>query len=362
MPVTIRTSAPGSRAKTSGPPGPAVLTTHRAARELALGRSAFEAGVSLGHIRTLPAPDGSGARVARTEIERLRAEPDFPRGLRLRTETAGTRDGAALLGIAPGRFGRLARLGLLSPATFRVNRYRTVVWLYPTEELRVFGARSEHAALLAGRMPTALRDQLITGLDLRPRNWRTRHLCSLTDAAHGPWERAAAVASLLDPVEVARAVPDRRDRTHLERCRPPRPDHGAPGSPAAQLAEILMTARESDEVALLVAELRHAVAAARIHDPVPDPDPATVAAAGPEAEPIPGPPLPGPPRPQPGRTRPRRLIARLRLPHRQRPDATPVLASGPGAPPGRRHPGAEPYSARNSPSCTTDTSSRPSTS
>lgn len=344
MPVTIRTSAPGSRATTSAPPGPALLTTTRAARELALGRSAFEAGVSLGHIRTVPAGDRSGARVARAEIERLRAEPDFPGGLRRRTETAGTRDGAALLGIAPGRFGRLARLGLLSPATFRVNRYRTVVWFYPTEELRRFGAHSEHAVLLTGRMPTGLRDQLNAGLDLRPRNWRTRHLCSLTDTAHGPWERAAAVASLLDPVEVARAVPDRRDRTTLDRCRPPRPDHGAPGSPAAQLAAILMTARESDEVTLLVAELRHAVAAARVHDPVPRPEHAAVPASRPEPEPIPGPPLPGPPRPQPGRTRPRRLIARLRRPHRDRPDTAPApaLARRPGAPPGGRTPEPSP--------------------
>jgi hypothetical protein len=359
MSDTTRTSTAAPGTASAAPPGTFVHPANRAARELALGRGAFEAGVSLGHIRTVPAPDGGGRGVTRAEIERLRAEPDFPTGLRHRTETTGTRDGAALMGIAPGRFTRLARLGLLSPVAFRVNRYRTVVWFYPTEELRGFAADVGHTVLLAGRTPGVLRDQLATGIDLRPRNWRARQLSSLLDAAESPFERAAAVASLLDPVQTARAVPDAGECARLARHRPAHPGHGSPGSPAAQVAEVLMTAREPDEVGLLLAELRQAMAEAHLHDPAPESHREPVADH--HRGPAPAlPPMLRPPtlRPAAGRTGPRRLLARLRRPHRGRP----VTVGVPGRAAGTTAPAALLHSARNSPSWTTETSSRPSTS
>lgn len=249
------------------------VTTARAARELCLKRSEFDLAVRLGRIRTARDDCGGGRRVARAEIERLRAGPGFPETLRRSVRAVGTTEGAALMEVPKTRFTRLARLGLLVPVSFRLNRYRAVVWLYPAEELGLFRADGRNAQLLTGRTPESLRSRLDAGLDLRPRNWRARHLGHLLRQADDPWARAGAVASLLDPLHVSQVVEDLCDRSHLGRFRERPPAHGAPGSPAAHLARDLMTARDPDEIAWLQADLARLTQEARDHRPAPRPAP-----------------------------------------------------------------------------------------
>ncbi|MDV9177933.1 DUF6397 family protein, partial [Streptomyces sp. W16] len=226
-------------------------TPSRAARELGLKRGEFDLAVHLGRIRTVPDEGGGGRRVAHTEIDRLRSAEGFPESLVESVRTVGTTDGAALMEVTAARFTRLARLGLVVPVRFYLNRYRAVVWLYLAEELRQFATDKNHTSLLNGRTPEGLRDQLQEGLDLRPRNWRGRHLGFLLREADGPWEHAGALSALLDPVQVAEIVQDPYERAHLNRFRPDPPAHGAPGSPAAHLAERIMTADDPDEISWL---------------------------------------------------------------------------------------------------------------
>ncbi|MFE0822335.1 DUF6397 family protein [Streptomyces sp. NPDC058794] len=250
------------------------LAPGHAARELCLKRSEFDLAVNLGRIRTVPGAcddAGNGRRVAREEIERVRATEGFPQTLRDRVRTVGTTEGAALMTVTRARFTRLARLGLLVPVRFYVNRYRAVVWLYLADELRRFAEDAHNAALLKGRTPEGLRDQLTEGLDLRPRNWRGRYLGFLLRQAGDPWARAAAVASLLDPVEVSQAVRDSYERSQLNRLRREPPAHGSPGSPAATLAEEIMTAADPDDIDWLRTNLAGEMEAARRHLPAPRP-------------------------------------------------------------------------------------------
>ncbi|MBC9728169.1 DUF6397 family protein [Streptomyces sp. TRM68367] len=242
----------------------------RAARELGLKRGEFDLAVHLGRIRTLP-DEGGGRRVARAEIDRLRARDGFPEALRESVSAVGTTRGAALMEVSTERFTRLARLGLVVPVRFYLNRYRTVVWLYLAYELRQFAAREENAPLLTGRSPKRLRDQLAGGLDLRPRNWRGRHLGFLLRQAEGPWQRAGALAAFLAPVQIAELVPDPYERSHLNRFRTGPPTRGAPGSPAARTAEKIMTADHPDEIGWLRADLAQALEEARTHRPAPRP-------------------------------------------------------------------------------------------
>ncbi|MGY6019075.1 DUF6397 family protein [Streptomyces spinosirectus] len=270
-------------------------TPTRAARELGLKRGECDLAVNLGHIRTVPDEGGGGPRVAGTEIDRLRAEENFPETLKKRVEAVGTREGADLLKVSHGRFTRLARLGVVVPVRFYLNRYRAVVWLYLAEELRQFAADETNAPLLARRTPADLRERLETGLDLRPRTWRGRHLGFLRrQAGDHPWAYAAAVASLLDAAQVAEIVQDPYERTHLNRFRPRPSAHGAPGSPAAQLAESLAMAQDADEISWLRADLAQAVSEARTLQPAPRPDP-----SGARPTPTPSCSAPAPPRTTP---------------------------------------------------------------
>ncbi len=252
------------------PPGLS-CTPSRAARELGLKRGEFDLAVHLGRIRTTPDEGGGGRRVARDEIDRLRSTDGFPEALLESVRTVGTTDGAALMEVSSARFTRFARLGLVVPVTFYLNRYRAVVWLYLAEELRQFAADKNHTSLLNGRTPEGLRDQLQAGLDLRARNWRGRHLGFLLRQADDPGERAGALAALLDPVQVAEIVQDPYERAHLNRFRPGPPAHGAPGSPAAHLAERIMTADDPDEISWLRADLTQVLEEARRHRPAPRP-------------------------------------------------------------------------------------------
>ncbi|OSP42130.1 hypothetical protein B7767_17185 [Streptomyces sp. 13-12-16] len=251
----------------------ALVGPGRAARELGLKSTEFDLAVQLGRIRTTPDDGGGGRRVDRAEIERLRAGPRFPEALRRSVQAVGTTEGAALIGVTKTRFTRLARLGLLVPVRFYLNRYRAVVWLYLAEELRLFAADDRNMPLLTGRTPESLRSQLDAGTDLRPRNWRARQLGFMLRRADDPWARAGAVASLLGPPHVSKAVPDPYDRSHLNGFRRPPPSHGAPGSPAADLAEELMTAQDPDEIAWLQADLVRLTEEARAHRPAPRPAP-----------------------------------------------------------------------------------------
>ncbi|MDH6218014.1 hypothetical protein M2283_005346 [Streptomyces pseudovenezuelae] len=146
------------------------FTPSRAARELELRRGEFDLAVHLGCVRTVPDEGGGGRGVTRTEIDRLRTEEGYPEALRQRVETVGTKQGAGLLEVTPTRFTRLARLGVVVPVNFYLNRYRAVVWLYLAEELRQFAIDGDNTGLVSGRTPSGLREQLEAGLDLRARN------------------------------------------------------------------------------------------------------------------------------------------------------------------------------------------------
>lgn len=295
------------------------LTIGRAARELDLKRSEFDLAVHLGRIRTVPDEGGGGRRVPAAELDRLRGQEGFPDTLTAAIRAVGTTEGADLMNIAPTRFTRLARLGLLVPVRFYLNRYRAVVWQYLAAELQEFAAGAENAPLLHGRtLPPVLLTQLKDGVDVRARNWRGRHLGFLLRQADTPWERAGAVAALLDPVQIAEVVPDPYERAHLRRFRPGPPVHGAPGSPTVLLAERLMTASDADEIGWLRADLAQAMEEARILSPAPRPAPAPTPAPAPRPAPAPtpapAPPATAPRRPTPPASEtpgPRGLLGRL---------------------------------------------------
>ncbi|KAB2971435.1 hypothetical protein F8R89_04870 [Streptomyces sp. SS1-1] len=278
------------------------FTPSRAARDLGLRRSDLDLAVHLGLIRTVPDEGGGGRRVTRSELDRVRSAEGFPDALLARVEVVGTAEAARLLDVPAGRFTRLARLGLVVPAKWYLNRYRAVVWLYLAQELSRFAADEEDCPLLrARRMPEGPRALLDAGVDLRPRNWRGRHRGFLLRQCDGPWERAGAFAAFLDPVEIAEAVPDPYERSHLNRFRPGPPVAGTPGSPAARIAERIMTAEDADEVALLRTELTTLVQEARETRPAPRPTPRRATA----------PPRPLAP-PSGGPKAPRGLLGRLR--------------------------------------------------
>ncbi|MER5427968.1 DUF6397 family protein [Streptomyces sp. NPDC002588] len=282
----------------------ASCSASRAARELGLKRSEFDLAVHLGRIRTVPDEGGGGRRVARAEIERLLGVSGPPDELRESVRAVGTVEGAALMGVPAPRFTRLARSGLLVPVKFYLNRYRAVVWLYLADELRQFAADENHARLLTGRAPAPMRAQLAAGLDLRPRNWRGRHLGFLLRQAGDPWQRAGALAAFLDPTHLAEIVEDPYERSHLNRFRPGPPAHGAPGSPAAHLVEKITTADDPDEIDWLRSDLARTLDEARVHQPAPRP--ATPAHPSHPPRPTRAPETPG--RPQ---RSPRGLLSRL---------------------------------------------------
>ncbi|WP_406443828.1 DUF6397 family protein [Streptomyces sp. NBC_00631] len=261
------------------PSRPLTCAPTRAARELGLRRGEFDLAVHLGRIRTVPDEGGGGdRRVPRAEIDRLQGRAE---SLRESVQVVGTTDGAALMGISAGRFTRVAKLGLVTPVKWYPNRYRAVVWLYLTEELRRFAADEKNTRLLTGRTPAELTDRLRAGADQRARNWRGRHCGFLLRQADGPWERAGVVAGFLDPGEIDDVLTDPHERAHVTALRPGPPAHGVPGSPAAQLAEELMTAADPDEIEWFRHDLAREVAQARTHRPAARP-------AAPSRHPAPG--------------------------------------------------------------------------
>lgn len=265
----------------------ATVAAGRAAQELGLRRSEFELAVHLGLIVVTAGPGGGRPRVREREIARLREDPGFPDGLAERVRTVGTAEGAALLGIAPARFTRLARAGCFSPVTFYLNRYRAVVWLYLADELASFAVREPE--LLAGRTPLGLRTMLEAGGDRRARNWRTQRIERLLKRTEDPWARAAVEASTLDAAHLAEVVEDPYERAYLVRVRP-EPVFGRPGSVAARetMGE-LMLADGPDEILWRRINLTLSLDRARDDRPAPRPgdDPeARMAAAVPLSTPF----------------------------------------------------------------------------
>ncbi|MFC8225316.1 DUF6397 family protein [Streptomyces sp. NPDC057287] len=235
-----------TRRPAAGAAEPECVSAGRAAQELTLKRGEFDLAVHLGLIGAEPATGGARPRFRRQEIDRLRARPGFPESLRDQVRTAGTAEGAALLGISPVRFTGLARIGCVSPVAFYLNRYRAVVWLYLRDELLAFAAREPD--LVAAKSPAGMRTMLEAGTDWRARNWRSRRIDRLLNRAADPWARAALQASALDPVQLAEVVEDPYERAYLARVLP---DHafGRPGSPAGREAVVkLMLADDPDEI------------------------------------------------------------------------------------------------------------------
>ncbi|MER5810795.1 DUF6397 family protein [Streptomyces sp. NPDC002033] len=234
----------------------------RAAGELGLRRGEFARAVQLGLVRAGPRAPSGAARFARAELERVRAREGFPQALREQVETvAGADAGAGVLGIGPSRFTRLARCGHLIPVGYRVNRYRAVVWIYLTAELREFAAKEP--GTLTGAAPPQDRELVLAGADLRPRRWRGRHVGLLLRRTADPWERAAVLASVLPGSEVRLAVPDPAERIVLAALAPP-PPYGHPQAPAAAaVADRLLLAEPPDEVHWYRTSLDFALTGAR---------------------------------------------------------------------------------------------------
>ncbi|WP_415958502.1 DUF6397 family protein [Streptomyces sp. 021-4] len=262
--------SPGtSTATTATADTSATVAVGRAVQELGLRRSEFELAVHLGLIAVTAGPGGGRPRVHEREIARLREDPGFPDGLAERVRTVGTAEGAALLGIAPARFTRLARAGCVSPVTFYLNRYRAVVWLYLADELASFAVREPE--LLAGRTPLGMRTMLEAGSDRRARNWRSQRIDRLLKRTTDPWARAAVEASALDSAHLAEVVEDPYERAYLARVRP-EPVFGRPGSVAARetMGE-LMLADDPDEILWRRINLTLGLDLAREERPAPHP-------------------------------------------------------------------------------------------
>ncbi|MEW2630744.1 DUF6397 family protein [Streptomyces sp. NPDC048389] len=243
----------------------------RAAQELGLRRGEFDLAVQLGQVPALPDRYGGPPRFDRREIERLRGRQGFPETLRHRLRTVGTADGAALVSISQGRFLGLARTGHLTPVRFYVNRYHAVVWRYLAEEVR--GLARDHPALLTGAMPPRVRAALAAGEDRRPRNWRGRRLGQLLRLGTGPWQQAAAIAAVLDPVTIAEVVPDPYERSFLRVLRPEFASARPKSRAGQEIVERLLRADAPDEILWQRTSLADALRQAREDSPAPRPTP-----------------------------------------------------------------------------------------
>lgn len=252
------------------------VTAVRAAQELGLDRSEFGLAVQLGRIRTVADRGGGRRRVTCEEMDRLRELELCATPLKVRLRTAGTSEGAALLGIAAFRFTALARAGYLSPAKVRLHRYRAVVWLYLAEELTDFKARCPE--LLTGTYPRPMRAALDAGADRRPRNWRGRRLGQLLNRTDDPWEQAAIFSSLLAPEDLAAVVEDPHETAHLAGLRSGLVMAEPTGPASGEVARRLFVAQDRDETEWIRACLTLSLDEARTHRPLPGPDDAAAPA------------------------------------------------------------------------------------
>ncbi|MGW9171195.1 DUF6397 family protein [Streptomyces decoyicus] len=254
--------------------GQQTLTMGRAARELELRTGEFELAVQLGEVRTAPAgsddrPAGTGSlgrrRVPAEEITRLQAEPGFPDALRERIRAVSTTEAAALMGIGPGRAGRLTRAGCFSPVRFYVNRFGAVVWLYLAAEVADFADREPD--LMRGNTPAAMRVMLDSGQDWRARQWRSRRVAQLMGQTDDPWEAAAVIAAVLPPEELASVAEEPLERSLLRRFRPTLASVITVTPAARESYERVLTADEFDEVLWYRVHLSRCLERARREDP-----------------------------------------------------------------------------------------------
>ncbi|MEU9485189.1 DUF6397 family protein [Streptomyces decoyicus] len=250
------------------------LTMGRAARELELRTGEFELAAQLGEVRTVPAgtddrPAGTGSlgrrRVPAEEITRLQAEPGFPDALRERIRAVSTTEAAALMGIGPGRAGRLTRAGCFSPVRFYVNRFGAVVWLYLAAEAADFADREPD--LMRGNTPAAMRVMLDSGQDWRGRQWRSRRVAQLMGQTDDPWEAAAVIAAVLPPEELASVAEEPLERSLLRRLRPTLASVITVTPAARESYERVLTADEFDEVLWYRVHLSRCLERARREDP-----------------------------------------------------------------------------------------------
>ncbi|MET7795088.1 DUF6397 family protein [Streptomyces decoyicus] len=254
--------------------GQQTLTMGRAARELELRTGEFELATQLGEVRTVPAgtddqPAGTGSlgrrRVPAEEITRLQAEPGFPDALRERIRAVSTTEAAALMGIGPGRAGRLTRAGCFSPVRFYVNRFGAVVWLYLAAEVADFADREPD--LMRGNTPAAMRVMLDSGQDWRARQWRSRRVAQLMGQTDDPWEAAAVIAAVLPPEELASVAEEPLERSLLRRLRPTLASVITVTPAARESYERVLTADEFDEVLWYRVHLSRCLERARREDP-----------------------------------------------------------------------------------------------
>ncbi|MGW2598373.1 DUF6397 family protein [Streptomyces klenkii] len=251
----------------------ATVACGTAARELGLRPREFALAVQLGHVRTVTVAFGGRprvARVAREEIERLRSGAGFPESLRNRLWAVGTAEAAQLMGVSPARFARLARAGCFAPVRFYVNRYRAVVWHYLAADLVEFA--DANPGLLADRTDPALRMELEERDDQRARSWRARRLGQLTVLTADPWERAAAVAAVLAPDQLADIVPDPYERAYLNLLRPDLAGIRTDSAAAREAIERVTIAVDADEIGRHRERLARALATARAARPAPKPE------------------------------------------------------------------------------------------
>ncbi len=236
------------------PPGGALVAATLARAELGLDHWDFELAVRLGQVRavTVPAPASGGSgppgrrMVARAELDRLKAEPGFPEGLRARLRLVGAVTGAELLGISRDRFVRLSKADCFRPARWYVNRYHAVVWLYLADEVTDFAA--EHPDWMTGRLPEEVRERLDDGLDLRGRGWRARTVGQLVARAPDAWHEAAVWLALLGPDEAADLLPADPERSRLLEARPSLLSGRPVGRAAAEPADVPLTADDPEEI------------------------------------------------------------------------------------------------------------------
>ncbi|MFJ1586705.1 DUF6397 family protein [Streptomyces sp. NPDC088197] len=251
-----------------GRAAPETLTLNRAREELGLDFTLFELALQLGEIRTVSRGSGQW-RVPVDEVTRLRDAEGHPQALLDRLRLVTSTEGAAMIGISRDRLVRLARLGLIRPVRWYVNRYRALVWVYLGHELREFAAGSP--AMLKGRLPAGLRDALDAGQDQRALGWRSRRVAQLVRDCHDAWDEAAVWAALLGPEVTDDAVPDPFDRARLRGIRVALPP-GRPGPLASpELTRSLTTADHPDEIALALVALADALGRARTEQPAPHP-------------------------------------------------------------------------------------------
>ncbi|MFJ9407615.1 DUF6397 family protein [Streptomyces sp. NPDC101393] len=254
--------------------GQRTLMMGRAARELELRTGEFELAAQLGEVRTVPArrddrPGRAGQlgarRVPAGEILRLQAEAGFPDTLRERIRTVGTTEAAEVMGIGPGRFLRLTRAGCFGPARFYVNRYGAVVWLYLAAEVADFADREPD--LMRGSIPAAMRVMLDGGQDWRGRQWRARRVAQLMGQTPDRWEKAAVIAAVLPPEEVASVAEDPLERSLLRGLRPTFASVITATPAARESFERVLTAEEFDEVLWYRVNLSRNLEAARRDEP-----------------------------------------------------------------------------------------------